>query len=246
MRRSVPLAPIQLDRWEPAGAAGVEMVTLNQDLDSGARTALIRSVPRDGVERKSHFHHCEEEFLCLAGRFSFDGRHWMQPLSYACYPSHFIHGTRVSVPGGYLLYLRTSGSTQAFVASEPVTIETSKQVMPPDAEPILAAEHAFEPFREGPTRQSAPERIRRRSLRSQPQINAEVTLWEFGDNAGEMFQHFPDATPLEVLIFRAGPEAVDGTDSLVLAYGYFAPGDVRPALETEGLAFALVHSGGWA
>jgi hypothetical protein len=228
MRRSVRLAPIRLGHWEQAGARGVEMLTLNHDPDTGARTALIRSAPRDGIEDKSHYHHCEEEFLCLAGRFSFDGQHWMRPLSYACYPSHVVHGTRVSVPGGYLLYLRTSGSTQAYVAAQEAECAT--------ADPII--QYVREP--------AATTGFRRRVLRTQPEMDAAVTLWGFADDARDIFQHFPAATPLEVLVFRPGSEALDGEDSLALAYGHFGPGDVRPCFDADGSSVALVHSGRWA
>ena len=230
------MAPIHLVGWEPAGARGVEMLTLNQDSNTGARTTLIRSVPRDGVEHKSHYHHCEEEFLCLAGRFSFDEPHWLRPLSYACYPSHAVHGTRVSVPGGYLLYLRTSGSTQAYLAGEPVT-DTACQP--------LVLENTLDPFRENLPCQAGPAAIRRRVLRTQPEIDAAVTLWEFRENARDIFQHFPAVTPLEVLMFRAGSEAADAADSLSLAYGYIGPGGARPCVDADGPTFALVHSGHW-
>ncbi len=245
MRQSVPLAPIRLGPWETASARGIEVLPLNQDPGTGARTALIRSVPRDGVERKAQYHHCEEEFLCLAGRFTFDGLHWMRPLSYACYPPHVVHGARVSVPGGYLLYLRTSGSTQAYSVAEPVMDEAYHH---PDSlvlEPIVVREHTLEHLQAGTNDPAAPIRIRRFVLRAQPEKGTEAALWEFGHGAKDIFQHFPDATPLEVLVIRPGSESTDSPGSPSLAYGYYGPDDARPSIDAEGPVLAMVHSGPW-
>jgi hypothetical protein len=246
MRQSVPLTPIGPGPWEAAGARGIEVLPLNQDPGTGARTALIRSVPREGVECKAQYHHCEEEFLCLAGRFTFDGLHWMRPWSYACYPPHVVHGARVSVPGGYLLYLRTSGSTHAYAVAEPVTTEAYHHPDSRVLEPIVVLETTLEHLQQDTNEQAAPIRIRRRILRTQPEKDAEVTLWEFDPGARDLFRHFPAATPLEVLIVRAGAEAVDGTGADSLAYGCYGPGDVRPSIDAEGRVVALVHSGSWA
>lgn len=246
MRQSVPLAPIRPGPWEAAGPRGIEVLPLNQDPGTGARTAMIRSVPRDGVERKTQYHHCEEEFLCLEGRFTFDGLHWMRPLSYACYPSHVVHGARVSVPGGYLLYLRTSGPTQAYAVAEPLKDEAYHH---PDAqvlEPIVVLEHTLEQLQQDTNGHEAPIRIRRLVLRTQPETGAEATLWEFGSGARNLFQYFPAAVPLEVLIVRPGSGSADSPGSQSLAYGYYGPGDVRPSIDAEGRVFAMVHSGPWA
>jgi hypothetical protein len=246
MRQSVPLAPVRPASWKAAGARGIELLPLNHDPGNGARTALIRSVPREGVECKAQYHHCEEEFLCLAGRFTFDGLHWMRPWSYACYPSQVVHGARVSVPGGYLLYLRTSGSTQAYAVAEPVSDEAYHQPDSPALEPIVVLENALERVQEHRVGQAPPTRIRRRILRAQPEKDAEVALWEFDPGARDLFRHFPAATPLEVLIVRAGAETADVTGADSLAYGCYGPGDARPSIDAEGRVVALVHSGSWA
>jgi hypothetical protein len=244
MRQSIPLAPIGPGSWEAAAAAGVEVLPLNRDPGTGARTALIRSTPRTGVERKAQYHHCEEEFLCLAGRFTFDGHHWMRPGAYACYPPHVVHGARVSVPGGYLLYLRTSGSTQAYPVPEPVSDLPYHHADALVPEPIVVLEHPLE-LPDGETGGQAPRvPFRRRVLRTRPEPDAEVTLWEFGDGARDLFQHFPAGMPLEVLIVRA--DAAGGTDAPSLAYGCYGPTDSRPSIDAEGPVLALVHAGSWA
>jgi hypothetical protein len=258
MRRSVPLAAVGSGHWEATGAVGIEMRTLNHDPVTGARTALIRSVPRQGVERRAHYQHCEEELLCLAGRFTFDGVHWMRALSYACYPPQVVHGARVSVPGGYLLYLRTSGPTQAYPVAEPVTDEAYHSADSGILEPIVVLEHTLEPLQDSPTDEAAAKRQaaatdqvaaecpRRRVLRTEPTRQAEVSLWEFGDSDRDLLRHFPVATPLEVLIVRVGAEAGDTADSPSLSYGFYGPGDARPSIDAYGPTVALVHAGPWA
>ncbi len=246
MRQSVPLAPIRSGPWESAGARGIEVLPLNQDPATGARTALIRSVPRDGVEHRAQYHRCEEEFLCLAGRFTFDGLHWMRPLSYACYPPQVVHGARVSVPGGYLLYLRTSGSTQAYAVDEPSRDQAYHHPDSRVLEPIVVLEHTLEHLPEDTNGQAAPIRIRRVVLRTQPETGAEATLWEFGNGATDIFRHFPAAAPLEVLIVRPGSGSMNSPGSQSLAYGYYRPGDERPSIDAEGLVFVMVHAGPWA
>jgi hypothetical protein len=233
------------------------MLTLNHDPATGARTALIRSVPRQGVERRAHYQHCEEELLCLAGRFTFDGVHWMRALSYACYPPQVVHGARVSVPGGYLLYLRTSGPTQAYPVAEPVREEAYHSADSGILAPILVLEHTLQPLQDSLAREAsidtpgerhhtAAKRTPRRVLRTDPPRQAEVSLCEFGESERELFQHFPAATPLEVLMVRVGAEAGDTLDSRSLSYGFYGPGDARPAIDADGRAVALVHSGPWA
>lgn len=246
MRQSVPLSLVDSVRWDAVGAPGIEMLLLNQDPATGARTSLIRSVPRDGIEPRAQYHHCEEEFLCLAGRFTFDGVHWMRPFSYACYPAHVVHGARVSVPGGYLLYLRTGGNTQVYPVAEPLQNEAYHHSSCRVLEPIVVLEHTREPAQQDPNGHTAPSRILRRLLRATQARDAEVTLWEFGDGTRDIFQHFPVDTPLEVLIVRADSDDSASGESRCASYGYYRAGDARPSVDAEGRCVALVHSGPWA
>jgi hypothetical protein len=167
-------------------------------------------------------------------------------FSYACYPPQVVHGASVSVPGGYLLYLRTSGPTEAYPVAEPVMDDAYHHPDSAAVEPIVVLQHALERGQGHRVVQASPILMRPRILRARPERDAVVTLWEFDSGARDLFQHFPAATPLEVLLVRPGSEAADGMDSRYLAYGHYGPGDVRPAIDAEGDVVALVHSGPWA
>lgn len=98
--------------WEAAGTAGTSQKLLKQDADTGARTLLLRSLPRpetEMVDRRPQYHPVDEEFLCLAGKFTLEGTHWLTPMTYVYYPAGLVHGFGVDVPDGYLVYLRNSG-----------------------------------------------------------------------------------------------------------------------------------------
>ena len=98
--------------WEEADAAGISEKVLKQDADTGARTLLLRSSPRPAaamLDRRPQHHSVDEEFLCLAGKFTLEGTHWLTPMTYVYYPAGLVHGFGVNVPDGYQVYLRNSG-----------------------------------------------------------------------------------------------------------------------------------------
>ena len=98
--------------WQEAGASGISEKILKRDPDTGAQTLMLRSTPRpraDIVDRRPQCHPVDEEFLCLAGRFTLEGTHWLTPMTYVYYPAGLVHGFNVDVPGGYEIYLRNSG-----------------------------------------------------------------------------------------------------------------------------------------
>jgi hypothetical protein len=170
----------------------------------------------------------------------------MGPFSYACYPPQVVHGASVSVPGGYLLYLRTSGSTELYPVSEPVMEEAYHHPDSQVLEKIVVLEHTRRRGSGKRVAQASPILMHPRVLRAKPEGDAAVTLWEFDSGARNLFQHFPPATPLEVLLVRPGSEAAEGMDSRYLAYGCYGPGDARPSIDAEGDVVALVHAGSWA
>jgi hypothetical protein len=98
--------------WQPVGASGISEKILEDDPDTGARTLLLRSPPRpsaDIPDRRPQYHPVDEEFLCLAGKFTLEGTHWLTPMTYVHYPAGLAHGFNVDVPDGYEIYLRNSG-----------------------------------------------------------------------------------------------------------------------------------------
>jgi hypothetical protein len=94
---------------------------LNGVPEQGPHTMLLYSAPRDPDINFAQYHPIDEEFLCLEGDFTFDGSSWFGPGSYAFYPAYFVHGTRVHVRGGYLLYLRQSGPSELLKVDQPTS-----------------------------------------------------------------------------------------------------------------------------
>jgi hypothetical protein len=92
---------------------------LNGSQEDGPHTLLLRSQPRVRESVFGQYHPIDEEFFCLEGDFTFDGSTWFRDGSYAFYPAYFVHGTNVHVRGGYVVYLRLSGSNQLFKVDEP-------------------------------------------------------------------------------------------------------------------------------
>jgi hypothetical protein len=111
---------------------------------------------------------------------------------------------------------------------------------------MVVLEHTLKQLREDRVGGGASITICRRLLRTHPANGAEVTLWEFGNGAENIFQHFPAAVPLEVFVFGGGSGSADGSRPQCHAYGYYGPGDARPSINAVGPVFALVHSGHWA
>ena len=97
--------------WEDM-APGIAQKLLYTHPASGARALLLRSRARPRTESSGHalqYHPVNEEFLCLDGRFTLEGTHWLAPLTYVFYPAGLVHGFQVDVPEGYEIYLRNSG-----------------------------------------------------------------------------------------------------------------------------------------
>lgn len=106
--------------WEPLSAV-LQRKVLNGSPDTGPHTMLLRSEARDPGPAFAQYHAIDEELYCLDGDFTFDGSTWFYAGSYAYYPAYFVHGAKVHVRGGYLLYLRVSGVSELFKVDEPAS-----------------------------------------------------------------------------------------------------------------------------
>ncbi len=109
--------------WEGVENSGISSKVLNSHTPRGGQTQLLRSHPRPSAEitdRRPQFHPVDEEFLCLDGRFTLEGSHWLTPMSYVFYPAGLVHGFNVDVPGGYEVYIRNSGLLETERVETPV------------------------------------------------------------------------------------------------------------------------------
>lgn len=97
--------------WEKSSET-VKFKLLNGNRKEGAHTMLLQSQPREPNPQRGQYHPVDEEIYVLGGDFTFDGATWFKKGSYAFYPAHFVHGTKVHVRGGYDLYVRISGTNK--------------------------------------------------------------------------------------------------------------------------------------
>jgi hypothetical protein len=97
-----PLIPfLDTNEVSPANPApGIYSKILSRDSETGARTALQRLVPEDGLVNQpaAHYHSTYEEILVIDGMMSFDSRTWLHSAAYCFHPSQTVHGFRSTVP----------------------------------------------------------------------------------------------------------------------------------------------------
>jgi hypothetical protein len=211
----------------PLGTAGLQLQELNRDPETDARTAILVSPPRTALEHKAQYHRSEEEFYCLAGRFTFDGQHWFEPGGYACFPAGVVHGAHVRVPGGYRVYLRTSGDTTATPVAQPCSETPYRMDGRSDApHAVQLSENAA----------SNPRILRTDGSRS-------VERWRLRAGEALPVERWRGA-PLEMLLV-AGQLLAAGEPIAAPAYGFYPDaGEVSP-LTSLGEAELLVHRGDW-
>lgn len=230
MRATVPLSGCEGHAWVPMGPSGLQLKELNRDPVTGARTSLLVSPPRSGVEHKAQYHDGEEEFFCLGGTFTFDGVHWFRSGSYACFPPRVVHGARVQVPDGYRLYLRTRGSTDAVRVSEPSSVEPYRLDGRLDAPQALLLE---------PARDARPSEVR--VLRREPDGTVEVHRIAPGETVRTTDWR---GTPVELLLAEGTLRTPD-TSLASEAYGFYPDGADVPSLHAVDPCTLLVHRGAW-
>ncbi len=217
MRTAFPLEAIGDRPWVPLRPDGaVECIELNLDRDSGARTRLLRSQPRPIIEHKTQSHAGEEEFLVLEGRFTFDGEPWFEPGSYVRLPPSTPHGSRVEVPQGYLLYLRTTERSAADVGSSGLLVTAALNGLEPGANRLLRAASG------------RPDRVETRHVR-----------------AGMPVFLPSDPLPREVLLLRGSVRATMVEEIAAPAYGFVVDEPPCADWIAASDALLLLHLGSW-
>lgn len=236
MRRAVPLGPVEPLPWSALGAPGIEIKVLNEDPDTGGRTGILRSVARPAVEHKAQYHLGEEEFFCLGGRFTFDGETWFEPGSYVHFPPRTVHGARVQVPQGYLLYLRTAGDMTVHRVPEPLA-PTPYSIAGPQRDGDTHT-HVRTGGLEGPPA--------RQPLRSGDGPDSRVELLRLSAGEALLPEGAASGSPaLEVLVVSGTVSDGEGARIEAPAYGYYPAGRAPRDLRAVGPCVALVHAGPW-
>jgi hypothetical protein len=107
--------------WSSTGAPGLFEKLLNEDHTTGARTVILKSMPRPRpAGQKPQYHPVDEEFFCLSGGFTLEAGTLLEDDSYVYYPANLVHGFCVDVPSGYEIYLRNSGPLSTTHVEHPV------------------------------------------------------------------------------------------------------------------------------
>ncbi len=241
MRTHVPLQSLDAVDWQPAGVPGIEIKPLNLDPDTGARTSLLRSAVRNTIEHRAQYHPGDEEFLCLDGRFTFDGRDWFGPGSYVHFPPRTVHGVSVQVPGGYLLYLRTTGMAVAHPVAEPLhptpyALDVPEAASPATIRRVTGGAATGVGSATGVTE----------ALRHAAAGNGQAT-WirlQRGEPLSEALQS--DGDPLEILLVSGALRAGDGRAVQGPAYGFYAHGLRDAQLVAAVDSTILAHTGALA
>jgi hypothetical protein len=85
------------------GRPGLWTKMLASDPETGARTALQCIDPGRGYKppTRPHYHSAEEEIILVKGSFTFNGRDWLNRLSYCFHPPRTVHGFESDVRGGW-------------------------------------------------------------------------------------------------------------------------------------------------
>ncbi len=91
---------------------GLRITTLREDPNSGAQTLILEAPPRPPGPSRPHFHMATEEIFNLGPTMTFDPGRPLPRYGYARYPAQMPHGTAVSLPEGYRLFVRYNGSAE--------------------------------------------------------------------------------------------------------------------------------------
>lgn len=232
MKTQLPLSSLDALEWQPAGVPGIDIKPLNADPDTGARTSLLRSAVRTSVERKAQYHPGDEEFLCLEGRFTFDGRDWFGRGSYVHFPARTVHGASVQVPGGYLLYLRTTGTAVAHPVAEPLhptpyALDAPERASPATIRRVAEARDAVasEALRQGVTGQDS------------------ATWTNLPAGAALSDAVATDRAPLEILLVTGTLRLGSGETVQGPAYGFYPQGLGTETMIAGSDAAILTHTG---
>lgn len=116
---------VDIDALEwSSSPSGVKTKLLREDPVSGARSVIAKAPPRAPGASRPHRHTADEEVFNLGPPMRFDKGPWLNRFGYVKYPASMVHGGAVTLPEGYLLYLRMSGRSQLeFVEGAETVIE---------------------------------------------------------------------------------------------------------------------------
>jgi hypothetical protein len=245
MRPAIERLDVSAMPWTPLGRPGLYSKLLSRDPDTGARTALQRMVPEEGLQPPSvaHFHRTYEEILGVRGMFTFDCKRWVKPWSYVFHPPGTVHGFKSRVPQESWFLSRVGRDLDVTQVPEPDGDDPYYVDVVPDRAVALVANPDTERDWTNPSWNRGALAVREAVLSRDPHTGEGSALVQFPAGWSQIGGDWTMAVYLEVFVLsgalQIGPVTLGELD-----YSFTPPGVVRGELSSPGGALAYVNFGG--
>lgn len=210
--------------WESVNEHASRKV-LNGDANSGPHTVILKSAPRTPDPHRGQFHGVYEEFYCLGGNFTFDGRLWFRKGSYVHFPAKCVHGARVHVKDGYLVYLRMGGTVTLDFLDNPKS--DSPYVLDEGASAASPITLGRVPMIGRAVKTHGVPWIKSRLLRTHPDTGEGTTLISLKKTAPYRVISLKSKKELEVFVLSGAFEDATGNSVKAGAYAFHMSGSAK-------------------
>ena len=227
-------------------APGIYSKILSRDEETGARTALQRLVPEDGLVNQpmAHYHSTYEEILVVDGMMSFDSRTWLHQAAYCYHPPHTVHGFRSIVPVESVFLSRVGQDLDFnYVETPDDDFPYSVADTPPQRQLALVP-CPFGQRWEALTDAAGVDYGRRLALSKNPQSGEGSELRRYYSDGGETQPEDQELTQcFELYVLEGRLVADDGREFGPSCYACLPPGNRRPRLGCVEDALIYVSMG---
>jgi hypothetical protein len=231
--------------WTPLGRPGLYTKMLSRDPETGARTALQRMVPEEGLQPPSvaHFHRTYEELLGVHGMFTFDCKRWIKPWSYCFHPPGTVHGFKSRVPQESWFLSRVGRDLDVTLVEHPDGDDPYYVDIIPSRAVALVANPDTERDWTDPEWNKGSAPLREAMLSRDPETGEGSALVQFPAGWDQAGGDWALHVYLEVFVLSGalhmGHTALGEHD-----YAFTPPQTVRGRLSSPGGALAYVNFGG--
>ncbi len=227
-------------------APGIYSKILSRDEATGARSALNRLVPEDGLVNQpmAHYHSTYEEILVIDGMMSFDSRTWLHRAAYCFHPPQTVHGFRSSVPVESVFLSRTGQDLDFNYVEAPSDDFPYSVAGSPPERPLALVPCPFgHRWNELHDARGNPYG-RRLELSRNPRSAEGSELRRYVAGGGETPAEAYELTQcLELYVLEGRLVADDGREFGPGCYACFPPGNVRPRFDCIEDALVYVSVG---
>ena len=219
----------------------ISMKLLNGLPDKGPYTAILKSEPRPPDPHRGQYHAIDEEFYCLDGRFTFDGTNWFRKGTYVHFPPHYVHGARVHVEQGYVLYLRISGTVTTNFIDKPTS--NSPYLLDGATSPMEYTAHRRVSLTGRNINTHGVSGLRSRLLKVHPHTREGTTLLEWGPMASPTRIAIKSEKELEIFVISGDFESEAGKMLQQGSYAFLTGKTVAVPLRAASAGRVLVSHG---